>query len=157
MSKPLFAPDGKPDFSYKKCNTFDELADYIKDLAAYNHDYNTSGYAIVKALLAVEMYMAHVLGTTGFQHGFARLAFVKESMISDLGVAFINFDDLLYPQYDVMKKVEEYVKEMRESKQLHDKVVTLLGEHPDGKNVHPNVYQHWKILAEAYRPKEEKP
>ena len=146
MTEELFAKDGKPDFSYRNCDTVDELAKYINELVAYPHDYNTSGYAITKALRATEMLMAHLLGTTGFQHGYARLAFLKEEMGSKSGVAVIDFDNLMYPQYDILAKVAHMIKEHKKSKYFKNVVRERIAENKE-EDVHPAVWARWQELV----------
>ena len=156
MNEELFAPDGKPDFSYRKCNTIEELSQYITDLVEYkNHDYNTSGYSITKSLLATEMLIAHLLGTTGAQHGYANVSYITETRSSKTGCAILNFDDLLYPQYNMLEKVEGWIKDHKKSEYFITEVKNRIKEDDEGNfKAHPNVRDHWEKLINDYKKNE---
>lgn len=148
MSELLFGQDGKPEFSYRKCETIEELSQYIKELVDYKHDYNTSGYAITKALLATEQLMAHLLGTTGSQHGYAQLAYMQETRGSKTGIACIDFDKLCYPQYDILGDVKEWIEEHKQSEVFKKYVQEKINE--DNKSdfkAHPDVRKRWESLV----------
>ena len=151
IEQPLFSKDGKPEFSYKKCNTVEELSQYLKELIEYKHDYNTSGYAITKALLATEMMIAHQLGTSGFQHGYANISYITETRGSKTGCAIINFDDLMYPQYDVISKVKGWIDEHKKSEYFIKEVKCKIKEDDEsGFKAHPNVRDHWEKLVNDF-------
>lgn len=145
----LFGKDGKPEFSYRKCKTIEELSQYIKELIEYKHDYNTSGYAITKSLLATEMMMANVLGTTGFQHGYAHVSYITETKGSKTGCAILNFDDMMYPQYDLLEKVKGSIEEHKKSEHFIKEVKKRIKE--DDKSdfkAHKDVRTHWEKLVQ---------
>lgn len=152
---PLFSEDDKPEFSYRKCNTIEELAQYLKELIEYKHDYNTSGYAITKALLATEMMIAHQLGTTGAQHGYANVAYITETRGSKTGCAVLDFDDLMYPQYNILAKVEKWIEEHKKSEYFIKEVKKRIEE--DNKSdfkAHPDVRDRCERLVQDYNQKE---
>lgn len=151
-NKPLFAPDGKPEFSYRKCNTIEELSQYLKELIDYKHDYNTSGYSIVKALLATEMMMAHQVGTTGTQHGYANVAYITETRGSKTGCAILNFDDMMYPQYNLLEKVKGWLDDHKTSEHFIKEVEKKIKEDDESDfKAHPEVRDHWERLVNDYR------
>ena len=155
MSKQLFSKDGKPDEEYRKCDTIEELSQYLKELIEYKHDYNTSGYAIYKALLATEMMIAHQLGTTGFQHGYAQLQYIKATKMSKTGIAFLDFDQLMYPQYDLESKVKEWIEEHKTSPEFIKEVKRKIAEDDKADfKAHPNVRDHWERLVQNSLTKE---
>lgn len=149
----LFSKDGKPEFSYRKCESVEELSQYLKDLINFKkHDYNTTGYAITKALLATEMLIAHELGTSGAQHGYAQIAYATESRGSKSGCAIIDFDNLMYPQYDLLDKIKGWIEEHKKSDYFIDIVKQKIKD--DDKSdfkAHPNVRDHWERLVNKSR------
>lgn len=151
MSETLFSLDGKPEFSYRKCDTVEELSQYLKELIEYKHDYNTSGYAITKALLATETMIAHQLGTSGFQHGYAQISYISETRMSKTGCCIIDLDNLMYPQYNLLGKVEEWIEEHKKSEHFIKIVKEKIKEDDlaDFK-AHVNVREHWEKLVNDY-------
>jgi hypothetical protein len=138
----------RPDFSYKKCNTIEELSQYIKEIVEQKHDYNTSGYAITKALLATEMFMAHALGTTGFQHGYAQMAYLMETRGIKTGFLILDGDKVLYPQYDLRQQFEEWYAEQLKSKEVRELAQQKIKEDDnDSFHAHSDVRKRWEELT----------
>lgn len=143
----LFSKDGKSDGIYRKCDSIEELSTYIKDLAEYKHDYNTSGYAIYKALLSTEQLMAHLLGTTGFQHGYAQMQYMMVTRGSKTGICVVDYDNLLYPQYDVIGRITESIDKVKKSKEFKEHVKSLIAKDDKSKfKAHADVRKHWEDL-----------
>ena len=146
----MFPKGEAQDYSHPKCKTPEELARFITELASVASGYNQTGYSVARALLATEHLMAHMLGTTGFQHEYARLAFLQESMHSKTGIAIIDFDQLMYPQYDIVEKVTKWIEEQKKSKGFKKAVRELIREDDSGENFMracPDVREHWESLV----------
>ena len=132
----------------------DELVkfmDYVMN--EFNHDYGT----ICHALSAIALAAARVAdrhyeqgGITGFQAGFVMWGFIKEWMFSHnkLGLSLIDYDNLLYPQYDHSFTITldpKLVEQMqKEAQRLIDTT--------NPNQVNENVLAHWKKLAEGEVP-----
>lgn len=113
--------------------------------------YSLSADAMWQAALAAFNYVAHVLGTTGWQASWAELRFLSESRgWGDRSFAIIDSHDLLYPQYDLRAKVEGYIEKWlpevadRARESLADEKYSTATE---------TVRAHWEMLAAAYPPR----
>lgn len=105
--------------------TMDELVKYIQSLVDMKHDYGTSAYAMSLAGVAAFNFIAHKLGTTGFQASCADLDMIRRTRCIDGPFKIVDFGDMLYPQYrdkfqyqtiskDVWKWLQEAAKEKME-------------------------------------------
>lgn len=82
---------------------FDKLVEFLKDVRDnYNYDYGTVPRAIAQASVATAWYLASVFGITNFQAGFVMWDFIKDWQYRDneCGLKIINYDLMLYPQYE---------------------------------------------------------
>lgn len=126
-----------------------ELTGYVNTLVKRPHDYSTSAYAMSMAAVATFNYVAHELGTTGFQAGYAQMDFLRRERGMKHGFQILNYADLLYPQYlndehfpgwrALLAKAElrdELAKEARK----------LLKQSPDACD---DVIAHWRWLSEG--------
>lgn len=119
-----------------------ELDDYITALVDRNHDYGTCVYAMSMAAVAAFNYVASQLGVTGFQASCADLDIIRRTRRIDGPFALINAHDMLYPQYNIKRKVGEYLTEWKPwaAEQAKQKLASCDFAHPD-------VVSHWKDLA----------
>jgi hypothetical protein len=130
-------------------NTLDELNDYITSLTEKKHDYGTSAYAVSLAATATFNYMARMLGITGFQAGCADLDIIRRTRNMDCPFAIFSANDMLYPQYDLPKKLQDLLMQWtpwaaEQAKRLYDE---------RDEFVHPDVLERWKKLAESTKAK----
>jgi hypothetical protein len=124
------------------------LAAYIQNLAQPDaHDYGTCVYAMSLSAVAAYNFVAHRLGVTGFQASCADLDILTRTRGFKGPFAIINGEDMLYPQYDIPKKVREYMTSWSEWAQVEAQ--KLLDEHKDNKLVDSHVRAHWQKLAEG--------
>lgn len=82
---------------------FDKLIEFLKDVRDnYNTDYGTAPRAIAQASVATAWYLASVFGITGFQAGFVMWDFIKDWSYrnNECGLKIIDYDNMLYPQYE---------------------------------------------------------
>lgn len=119
----------------------------------YKHDYGTICHALSAcALAAVWAANKHEQrGITGFQAGFVMWDFIKEWMYKSnkAGLRLINYDDMLYPQYEDMidKVISSKVFES-----IQKAVQDSLDEVKQGGQAHPAVIKHWESIVAGNVP-----
>jgi hypothetical protein len=119
-----------------------QLIEYIKSLTDRGHDYDTCVYALSLAALAAFNYVARKLGVTGFQSSCADLDFLRRNRSIKGPFIILKGEDALYPQCDLMEKLEKALAEWRPW--LRKEAKKRLAE---GALAHPAVIAHWKELA----------
>ena len=123
--------------------TSEELQAYIDSLVTQDHDYGTCVYAMSMAATATFNYVAKELGVTSFQAGCADLDVIRRIRRIKGPFAIIDADNMVYPQYDILGKVHEYLKKWKPwAAKEAKKKLSAAGEH-----VAPAVVAHWKHLA----------
>lgn len=131
--------------------TRDELIAFIDETVAGPHDYNTSADAMWKCAVEAFNYAADQVGATGFQAGYAALAFLREVNHWDFPFAVIKGEEMLYPQYDIPAKVAGWLREWRTW--AGEEARKRIAEHDGERNwVSPAVWARWEELA-AIPPK----
>lgn len=128
----------------KDIKSFDDLVAFLQRVKDNcNTGYGTAPRAIAQAALATAWYLASDFGITGFQAGFVMWDFIRDWQYSDnkCGMKIVNYDDMLYPQYDhkfdktISKDVfEELQKEARNNIREHE-------------YAHPDVMAHWESIV----------
>lgn len=106
--------------------------------------YTQSAEALWKAAYAAFMYVAEKAGVTSFQAQWAVMKFVSEANSINGPFALIRAENMLYPQYHILRDVELYIEEWKpwaakEAKRLLNKK----RNYP----VSPTVWQRWTNLA----------
>lgn len=134
----------------KKIETFDDLIEfltYVKDNC--NYDYGVAPRSIAQASLAVAWYFSNIFGIIGFQSGFVMTDFIRDWRYQNnkLGFKIVNYDDLLYPQYedyfdkviskDNWKKLQEEVRERLDN---------------DSNGASSKVIMHWLRIVNGEVP-----
>lgn len=110
--------------------------------------YQLSAEALYKGAVAAFNYMAHKVGATGFQAEWAELEFVRVTRGLRAPFGILNGENMLYPQYDLRSKVDEWLDDWKEWAQEEAK--KKIKESKERKAfIHPNVLEHWKELAEG--------
>lgn len=125
--------------------TIGELDEYIDSLVNRKHDYGTCVYALSLSALAAFNYVAHKLGVTGFQASCADLDFLSKNRGIKGGFILLKADDLLYPQYNLREKLEEFINSPDQRKWLKEQAEIKIKE--SNGNAHPEVIRHWQNLA----------
>ena len=126
-------------------DTLNELIDFIIVLTEREHDYNTTGMAIMLAAEATFKYIAKTLGASNFQASCSDLELLKRLRHLECGFCILNYEDLLYPQYLNDTHFPSYKDLIRENIEvLAEKAKEKLQTHSDA---HPNVILHWKYLV----------
>ena len=111
--------------------------------------YNDSADALWKCALAAFNYAAHQVGASGWQASYAELRFVGESRGLKGPFALLDANDMLYPQYDIRRKVEKYLEEWRPwaIEQAREKLAENEDKELAGLGAAPRVREHWEGLA----------
>lgn len=120
-----------------------QLVEYIGSLVNRSHDYGTCVYAMSLAASAAFNYVAHQLGTTGFQSSCADLDFIRRNRHMKGPFILLKAEDALYPQYELPEKLTEAMDKWKPW--LKEQAIKNLA---DNGHAHEAVIDHWKKLAE---------
>jgi hypothetical protein len=123
-----------------------ELEAYITSLVDRPHDYGTCVYAMSLAAVAAFNYVAHKLGTTGFQSGCADMDILRRTRGWEWG-RIMDYSQLLYPQYCNGREFPSSVTLLNDEKirpRLRELAKQKIAE---GGDVHGAVAAHWQRLA----------
>lgn len=124
--------------------TLDELTAYIKALSDGPHTYGTCVYAMSLSATAAYQFIASHLGCTGFQASCADLDILRRTRGLDGPFMILKAEDLLYPQYDLQEKLNEFIDQSKPwvageaRKRLADQA---------NNRAHPDVKARWEELA----------
>lgn len=133
----------------KDIESFDDLVAFLQRVKDNcNTGYGTAPRAIAQAALAVAWYLASDFGITGFQAGCVMWDFIRDWMYSgnECGMRIINYDDMLYPQYD--DKFDKTIS--RDVFEALQKIAKKKLE--ESEYAHPNVINHWKSIVDGNVP-----
>ena len=157
----------KSEFEEPRPKTEEELLAYIRETLSFDTPgevpsdpremaedpgwskaYADSADAMWKCALAAFNYAADQVGATGWQASFAELAFLQHSRGLKGPFAIIDANDMLYPQYDIRRKVEEYLEKWRPwaAEQAREKLAEYEGAE-DLSGPAPRVRERWEELA----------
>ena len=134
-----------------KDQTLESLQGFINHIINdYEHDYGTICHAMSACSIAT-MWAINKTdqgGITGFQAGAIMWEFIKHWNYTDnkTGMKMVNYDDMLYPQYDY-----KFQKTITESiwRSIQDVANNRLEEN---KTAHPEVIAHWKSIVNGKIP-----
>lgn len=137
--------------------TFETLPGFISGIInGYRHDYGTICHAISACTLATAWACNRMDGAqggiTGFQAGAVMWMFIKrwEFKNNKCGLRLIDYDDLLYPQYEYKfnKSIEPstWEKLQEEAKKLIEETKN------DAFGPHPEVLAHWQSIVDGHVP-----
>ena len=122
-----------------------ELTEYIDSLVDRQHDYGTCVYAMSLAAVATFNYVAHKLGTTGFQSSCADMDILRRTRNMEDGFRILNYEHLLFPQYLNSEHFPTHTQLIEQNKDaLRKKAKEKLAE---VDMVHPEVKARWEYLA----------
>lgn len=125
--------------------TIKELEEYIGSLVNREHDYGTCVYAMSLAAVATFNYVAHKLGTTGFQASCADLDILRRTRGMEYGFRILNYEHLLYPQYLTSEHFPTHKELLWENREELAKVAKE--KLSDTEFVHPDVKARWEYIA----------
>lgn len=133
----------------KNIESFDDLVaflKYVKDNC--NCGYGEAPRAMAQAAVATAWYLAREFGITGFQAGFVMWDFIRdwEYRHNKCGLKIVDFDDMLYPQYD-------YKFEKRISLDTWAAIQKAAKENLENETyAHPTVREHWQSIVDGKVP-----
>lgn len=131
-------------------NTKDLLVFIERLLNDYDHDYGTVCHATVASALATIRVFSKIEGMTGNQMGFVMWGIIKELCFRDnkLGLKIIDYDNLLYPQYEDKFKFT-ITNEKCEALQFecYKKI-----KNTNYRNAHIEVLTHWYETVNGKKP-----
>lgn len=130
--------------------TPEALSGYIAGLVDRPHDYGTCVYAMSMAATAAFHYVAHKLGVTGFQASCADMDILRRTRGYKNGFMILNADDLLYPQYDLRQRADEWI-----DKTLPRLAPIARERLAENGHMHPNVRAHMERIAALPTPAED--
>ena len=134
-------------FASMKPESILELTEAIAMLIAGppgGHDYNTSGISMSIASQLAFNFVAGQVGASGFQAGYAALHAYGKTMGIKGPFGIIKAEDLLYPQYDVLNKVDLWIEEWEQT-WAKEEARKKLAENSFASDA---VRAHWEQLAE---------
>lgn len=115
----------------------------------YQHDYGTCCHAIIAMAVAAIEKMSREFGITGFQHSCVMWGIIRREFRdhNKLGLRLLDYDNLLYPQFqDEFRQIEiseEQAEKIRKQAQANI---------DEGGMVAPAVEEWWKKLASGWLP-----
>ena len=137
----------------ERIKNFDDLVNYLRFIEEEcNIGYGHAPRAVAQAALAVAKYLTYRFGLSGFQAGFVMWDFILgyEKTDNEAGLRLIDYDDMLYPQYQY--KFEKTISAKTYSK-LKDIAAKNIREADEVNGVvSPDVYEHWKKIANGEVP-----
>lgn len=152
MAEAIKEEDGvhKKWFEEAREMTAEKLPEFIRKLTHdYEHDYGTICHAIAAAAVAAAWAVERSPsgGITGFQAGAVMWSFMEHWNSIKGPARLIQYDDLLYPQYEhkftaISPDTWEHVRKEAEK---------LIAER-SAETVHPDVFMHWQSVAKGQIP-----
>lgn len=133
----------------KEIKDLDDLMEFLKYVKENcNYDYGVAPRSIAQAALATASYLSKEFVITGFQAGFVMWDFIRywNFYNNKCGLKIIDYDDMLYPQYDY--KFEKTIS-IETFKELQKEAKENL---KNTKSAHPNVVSHWKSIVDGKVP-----
>lgn len=125
--------------------TLEEFVDLVKNIENSHQSYNTITDALADTTAAYFNYFANKHGMTGYQASYAGLEFLKKTRGMEMPFMIVDSSKMLYPQYDLVSDVEEFLEE---SKTELAKVAKKNLEELDGNSlVSLKVVDRWKELV----------
>ena len=115
----------------------------------YQHDYGTCCHAIIAMAVAAIEKMSREFGITGFQHSCVMWGIISREFHdhNKLGLRLLDYDNLLYPQFQDEFRQSEISEEQAEKirKQAQANI-------DEGGMVAHAVEEWWKKLASGWLP-----
>lgn len=115
---------------------------------------NKDGYdkcveAMWRSAYVAHEYVASQLGVTGFQHSMSSLTLLGALNGIDGPYMLVKVENALYPQYDVVARVAEFLNSEDVRKWLVEQAEKKLAENgaADGRFAVPRVVDHWRAIV----------
>lgn len=117
----------------------------LDDQEELGNAYGRCVYAMSLAAVAAFHYVAGVQGVTGFQASCADLDIIKRLRHIKGPFGIYKLEDLLYPQYDLVARLKEFIADESTQKWLKEEATKLLAERQDAA---PTVIAHWQAIVD---------
>ena len=135
----------------KNINSSQELAEFIEEVENnFNYDYGVAARSVGAVAACVANYLSNKMGLTHFQASCAMWEFIQDFIHSDnkCGMKLVDYDEMLYPQYEYKfcdKIIPKYTWES-----LQKRAKENLEEYPC--NASPGVIGHWQSIVNGKVP-----
>jgi hypothetical protein len=129
-------------------DTIAELNEYIESLTSKELDYGMAVYAMSLSAVATFQHVAKKIGVTGWQASCADLDFLRRTRSMKCPFLIIKADDMVYPQYDLHRTLDETLHEWQSW--AAEEAKRLLAT--DMTHTAPHVRAHWEKLASYKKP-----
>lgn len=103
-------------------------------------------YAMSMASVATFNHVADALGVTGFQAACADFDILRRTRNIKAPFGLYTLDDLLYPQRDVIQRVQDVIDSDTTKEWLKEEAKKRI-EETKGEEICPDVMEHWLKLA----------
>jgi hypothetical protein len=138
-----------------KHQTLDTLPAFLDNLANnYIHDYGTICHAMAAAALGATEAIdkSPSGGITGFQAGAVMWEFIRQWKQVDGPMRLVNFDSMLYPQYqgDFEKTMSQETLDWL--KKQAEKLIQENNTSSNNLKASSTVVEHWKFIASGGIP-----
>lgn len=137
-------------FAEARKMTMEDLPAFMdKMMNGYIHDYGTACHAVSACAIAAAWAAADKEGITGFQAGFVMWDFILNwtKTHNECGLRLIDYDDMLYPQYEY--KFNNQTISSDNWERIQAKAKENLEKNPDAC---PDVIQHWQSIVNGSVP-----
>ena len=137
-------------FAEARKMTMENLPAFIdKMMNNYVHDYGTACHAVSACAIAAAWAAADKEGITGFQAGFVMWDFIRNwtKISNECGLRLIDFDDMLYPQYE--DKFNKRTISSNNWERIQAKAKENLEKYKDSDTI---VIQHWQSIIDGHVP-----
>ena len=134
----------------KNIKTFDDLISFLQNVKENcNTGYGEAPRAIAQAALATAWYLSSEFGITGFQAGCVMWDFLRDWSFSGnkCGLKIVDYDDMLYPQYEYHFTDRILSEEIFELMQKEAKMLLA-----DSEYATENVKAHWQSIVDGNVP-----
>lgn len=133
-----------------KIKNADDLRDLIEEVKNnFNYDYSVAPRAAGAACVAVAKYLAREMGLTVFQANFLTWGFIFgfQCPNNKTGLKIIDFDDMLYPQYE--HKFDKSI-----SRETWETIQETAKQYYQERNniTSPQVKAHWESIINGVVP-----
>lgn len=140
--------------SASSCYTTAQLVEFIDKLCEYKHDYETIVHAIFNAMIATMRVIDHSSqgGISGNQAGLLGQMLARKFLAhgQDSPLRFIDFSNMLYPQYakffDTTISPETWEWIQSKAKKY------IMGYALGNDNAKPKIIEHWRTIINGDVP-----
>jgi hypothetical protein len=123
----------------------EDLANQIQEIVSKSYSYEDAPNALAEAALLAFNFVASELGVSGYQASYADMVFLSKSRLIKGPFAIVKAEDMLYPQYDILKDVQKHLDTW--SSWVAEEATRRLKGSANLYSPSFTVIDHWKKLA----------